>query len=524
MPQALLPLIPDGSTALNDRISVVKEGQQWTYFCGVAPVFVHDENDRASFRMFTAQLVCQGVCKQADVIRVFGVSANSVRRSVAKYEQEGIAGFFRPRQTRGATVLTREVLGQAQVLLSQGRTRRQVAGELGIRYDTVRKAINQGRLHEPATAVETAEVASDKSSRSVTDATTEMGVACTRPDERVLAAMGVLQGASTRFENCRDVSFGGVLCALPALVANGLFDHLQKVFPSLGGYYTTLQVITLLAYMALCRIKTVEQLQYESPGELGKLMGLDRVPEVRCLRNKLSQLSAAAAPDEWAGLLSQQWLEADPECTGTLYVDGHVRLYHGKQTDLPRRYVSRQRLCLRGTTDYWVNDALGLPFFAVERPIDHGMLEAIKSDIVPRLLQDVPDQPTQEELDDDPHRCRFVIVFDREGYSPVFFQEMWQTHRIACISYHKFPKDDWPEEEFVETQVTLPRGETVTLKLAERGSRVGDKNLGLWVREVRKLNPSGHQTSLISTAYGQLAATDAAALFSRWCQENFSAT
>jgi len=43
--------------------------------------------------------------------------------------------------------------------------------------------------------------------------------------------------------------------------------------------YTTLQVVTLLAYMALCRIKTVEQLQYESPGELGKLMGLDRVPE-----------------------------------------------------------------------------------------------------------------------------------------------------------------------------------------------------------------------------------------------------
>ena len=84
------------------------------------------------------------------------------------------------------------------------------------------------------------------------------------------------------------MSFGGVLCALPALAQNGLFQHLHTSFPSLGGYYTTLQVITLLAYMALCRIKTVEQLQYESPGELGKLMGLDRVPEVRCLRKKLT--------------------------------------------------------------------------------------------------------------------------------------------------------------------------------------------------------------------------------------------
>jgi transposase len=526
LPQTLLPLIPDGATALNDRISVVKEGQQWTYFCGVAPVFVHPEDDRASFRMFTAQLVCQGACKQADIIRAFGVSANSVRRSIAKYEQHGISGFFQPRKTRGATVLIADVIVQAQALLSQGRSRRQVAEQLNIRYDTLRKAVNQGRLHEPATETNTApdnqaDAASDQSARSVADAAAEMGVACTRPEERVLAATGMLQGAPTRFENCRDVSFGGVLCALPALVANGLFDHLQKCFPSLGGYYTTLQVITLLAYMALCRIKTVEQLQYESPGELGKLMGLDRVPEVRCLRNKLSQLSAGDAPDEWAGLLSQQWLEADPERTGTLYVDGHVRLYHGKQTKLPRRFVSRLRLCLRGTTDYWVNDALGLPFFAVERPIDHGLLEALKSDIVPRLLEDVPDQPTQEELDADPHRCRFVIVFDREGYSPAFFQEMWQTHRIACITYHKFPKENWPEAEFSETQVTLPRGETVSLKLAERGSRVGDKKLGLWVREIRKLSPSGHQTSLISTAYGQLAVADAAGLFSRWSQENF---
>jgi len=117
-----------------------------------------------------------------------------------------------------------------------------------------------------------------------------MGVACTRPIERVLASLGVLPGgATTEFQECRDVTFGGVLCALPALTANGLFTHLPSVFPNLGGYYTTLQIVTLLANMALCRIKTVEQLQHHSPGELGKLMGLDPVPEVRCLREKLKQ-------------------------------------------------------------------------------------------------------------------------------------------------------------------------------------------------------------------------------------------
>ena len=159
----------------------------------------------------------------------------------------------------------------------------------------------------------------------------------------VAAALGLLDGAPTEFQTCRDVSFGGVLCALPALTQNGLFDHLDECFSSLGGYYTTTQVVSVLALMALCQIQTVEQLQYQSPGELGKLLGLDRVPEVRCQNN---------APEQWAGRLSHDWLEASGELAGTLYVDGHVRLYHGDQTPLPRRYVARQRLCLRGTTGY----------------------------------------------------------------------------------------------------------------------------------------------------------------------------
>jgi hypothetical protein len=104
---------------------------------------------------------------------------------------------------------------------------------------------------------------------------------------------------------------------------------------------------------------------------------------------------------------------------------------------------------------------LSQPFFAVERPIDHGLLDVLKSDIVPRLLEEVSSQPTAEELATDRHRARFVIIFDREGYSPEFFKEMWQIHRIACITYRKYPKDDWPITEFAECETTLPSGERV---------------------------------------------------------------
>jgi transposase len=525
-------LIPDGATRINNLISVVRENGLWIYFCGVQPLFQHSENDRRSFRMFTAQLICLGTCRQIEIVRAFGVSKNSVIRSVNKYRVAGVNAFYVHRAARGASVMTPEVTLQAQQLLGAGWSRKEVSKQLGLKLDTLRKAIQQGRLteHCPLEPGESAPekaptskppVATDKSTRAALDASAEMGTACTRPDERVLAAFGFLTGASTCFEVCRDVSFGGVLCALPALAENGLFRHIHDCLEKLRGYYSTLHVIVLLAHMALCRIKAVEQLQYQPPGELGKLLGLDRVPEVRCLRYKLAALSSDDGPEKWAGLLSRDWLEAAPDLAGVLYVDGHVRLYHGSLTALPKRYVARQRLCLRGTTDYWVNDVLGQPFFAVSRPIDHGLLEALKSDIVPRLLEEVPGQPSAAELEADRYRARFVILFDREGYSPEFFKQMWETHRIACITYHKYPKDDWPTAEFVEIETTLPGGERVSLKLAERGTRIGDKKNGLWVREVRKLTTSAHQVSLISTAYAESAQQNAVRLFSRWSQENF---
>ena len=527
-----MPLIADGATRISNLISVVRENGQWIYFCGAQPVFQHAEGDRRAFRMFTAQLICQGACRQVDLVRSFGVSKNSVIRSVNRYRAGGVEAFYTPRASRGASVMTPEVAARAQQLLGTGWSPMEVANELGLKVDTLRKAIQKGQLIRPGslqpweptpekTPIPQPLPATDKSARAALDAAAEMGTACTRPDERVLAAFGLLDGAPTRFETCRDVSFGGVLCALPALAENGLFRHLHDCLAKLRGYYSTLHVIILLAYMALCRVKAVEQLQYQPPGELGKLLGLDRVPEVRCLRRKLATLSIDDSPERWAGLLSRDWLEAAPELAGVLYVDGHVRLYHGSQTALPKRYVSRQRLCLRGTTDYWVNDILGQPFFAVSRPIDHGLLEVLKSDIVPRLLQEVPSQPTAEELAADRHRARFVIIFDREGYSPEFFKEMWQRHRIACITYHKYPKDDWPTTEFAECETTLASGERIWLRLAERGTWVGDQKNGLWVREIRKLTDSAHQVSLISTAFGESALMDAARLFSRWSQENF---
>jgi len=521
MHQTFLPLIPEGASHLTGRITVHNRDGQWYYFYGAAPVFTHMEDDLATFRMYTSQLYCDGHCKQSDIIRVFGVSESSVKRAAKKYREEGPAGFYKPRKGRGPSVISEQVKKKAEALMQAGWSKKDTSEHLGIKYDTLFKAIKQGRVYDPSAIESPNLVVTDRSRRSAEDADPARGMACTRTVERTLAATGAGGPAQTRFDMSRDVSFGGVLCALPALLSSGLLRHLGICFEELKGYYTTVHIILLLAYMALCRIKSVEQLRHNSPGEMGRLMGLDRIPEVRCLREKIKVLSDEGMVETWHSILSKDFMLAEPTLTGVLYVDGHVRVYHGSQTKLPKRYVARDRLCMRGTTDYWVNDAYGQPFFVVTKPVDGGLLRTLREDIVPRLLKDIPGQPSEKELARDSGFYRFILVFDREGYSPGFFKEMWDKHRICCLTYHKHPGGAWPEGEFKDTEIEMPGGERIENKLAGRGVLIGSGKNKLWVNEVRKLTGSGHQTSIISPGKAALGLESCGLLFNRWCQENF---
>ena len=123
-------------------------GGRVSYFYGTLPVFTHDANDMKSFRMFTSQLYLEGKVKQSTLVKVFGVSAISIKRAVQLYEKAGAGGFWRPRPTRGPSVLTLEVLRQAQEQLDGGRGLREVATALGVKYDTLSKAARDGRLRE----------------------------------------------------------------------------------------------------------------------------------------------------------------------------------------------------------------------------------------------------------------------------------------------------------------------------------------------------------------------------------------
>lgn len=346
-----------------------------------------------------------------------------------------------------------------------------------------------------------------------------MGYGATRTLERVAAAIGELEAAPVAFEAARDVPQGGVLLAVPALLATGLLRHTPSLYQLPPGFYGLESIFLLLALMALARIPSIEQLRYVAPGEWGKLLGLDRIPEVRTLRAKLALLCQAAGQAErWSATLAKDWIAGQRGSELVFYVDGHVRVYHGDLTPLPRHYVARERLCLRATTDYWINAMDGQPFLFVNKEVDPGLLATLERDLVPWLEANVPlTSAQQQQLAEDPRAHRFTLVFDREGYSPEFFRQM-QDQRIAILTYHKFPGASWPAEQFAEQDVELVSGERVTMRLAEQETRLSN---GLAVRQIRKLTASGHQTAILTTNYQAGRSGLAGSMFARWSQENF---
>jgi hypothetical protein len=149
MPQLQLPIFPDGVTYITNQLAFKKEDGRVTYFNGIMPVFSHAESDIATFRMITSQFCATGHVKQSDIIRAFGVTSISVKRSVKIYREKGPKGFYAPRVTRGPAVLVEDVVSEIEGRLAGGATLAEVAKTLGMKLNTIQKAMREGRIRAP---------------------------------------------------------------------------------------------------------------------------------------------------------------------------------------------------------------------------------------------------------------------------------------------------------------------------------------------------------------------------------------
>lgn len=369
----------------------------------------------------------------------------------------------------------------------------------------------RGPLKKSGPCVDRPEAGSTPHQRNVQDigVADVFGIAAGWIEERSAAARGALFTTPVHFQNCQSLPFGGVLLLVPFLLESGLLsfkNHYQEVDP---GYYYIDAIVLLLAFMYLCRIKNPEQLKSINPGEFGKLLGLDRIPEAKCLRKKLKAICGQQKAAQWNMELAKTW--ASGEESGFYYIDGHVQVYHGYQAQLGKKYISRQKLCLPGVQEFWVNNAAGMPYFYVCGQVNEKLQQVIGEQILPGLLAHMP-----LHQDPTPGTPKLTIVFDREAYSPLFFDQLWNDHQVAVITYRKNVKDLWDTSQFSDHTVEI-EGVQTTMKLAEQSVTLDQKTF----REIRRLTASGHQTSIVTT-HRKLAISQVALyMFSRWSQENF---
>jgi len=498
-----LPVPPGGAKEINAVVAVVREQGQVAYFASGVPVFVHAEDDLVGRRIAAVQLMALGLARQDELSAGLAVNRSTLYRQHRKLTTEGVLGVVDgKRGPRGPHRFTADKRQRAALLLGEGQSIRQAAEQVGVTEGTIRHALRRGELL--AAEARPSGALAGPGMRSERDARAPGGVAVKRHAERALARVGQLAEAAPEFVEAEGVRYGGALLGLPALLALGVLDAGEQTYGALKkALYGFRATLLILAFMALLRIRTPEQLQGHPPGELGVLLGLDRAPEVKTLRRKLWELAARRQATQFSRRLAERWIEEDADSVGLLYVDGHVRPYHGTVHRLPEAWSSRRRLCLPATTDIWVNQADAQPLFVVTAPANDDLRAMLRREILPEVRRLVGER-------------RITVSCDREGWSPKFFQEM-QVQGFDVLTYRKGKYPAWPVKAF-RTVTGVVDGRQMSYELAERATELLP---GFRMREVRRLCANGHQTAIVTTRDDLPIEVVAYRMFERWTQENF---
>ena len=530
---------PAGTVVVNDRCLVrTQEGHRVVIGSGVV-LAQYAVGDHMAEACAMVNLIEQSWADQNDVARAFGCSVRTLRRHQRRFEEGGLSalghgsGFPKGRRRlRGSrTRLIHRLKGE-------GHSNCEIARRVGISEKAVRKQLKRlgWKKQTPEQALLPLDGASESSDPNLSAFSAPIpGRPSAEPSEgsdpnlsafpsasedplpftvdkdpanragdRIMACLGFLDDAAPLFRSGTRVPGAGVLLALPALIQGGVFECARKIYGSIGpAFYGLRTSILALLLMALLRIKRPEGLKEHPPDDLGRVLGLDRAPEVKTLRRKLSRLAAFGRAVEFGRALAERRVALRGTAMGFLYVDGHVRVYHGKH-QLPKAHVARMRLSMPATSDYWVNDMAGDPLFVVTAEANAGLVK-----MLPVVLGDVRSLVGER---------RITVVFDRGGYSPKLFQKLI-AEGFDILTYRKgrFPRV--ARKRFEEHRAAI-EGREVAYMLADQGVLLLGGKLRL--RQVTRLSEDGqHQTPILTSRRDLPAVEVAYRMFERWRQENF---
>lgn len=516
---------------LNRRVWLRYEDGWCVVWVHHAPWHRFVANSELDRRIVGANLVMAGLANTVDVVSALGISRATLHRDRQRLAEGGLPALAELRKgPKGPSKVDRNLRARARRYFRQGQSKRAIARILGVDEHTIRTILNnepnpaatpeQAQLLEGGT--EPSIVASPPPEMLDTKATSEpsethdsagFAPAETHPSstserdldrsaERVWARFGLITEASVRFVAGHDLRFVGALLILPALVAQGFFEGVEASYGKLkNGFYGLRHTMMTLCLMMALRITRAEHLAGVAPAALGRLLGLDRAPEVKTLRRRVHEIAKLAKASVLMRWLAQRLAGSDAEVLGFLYIDGHVRPYFGKRR-ISKTYVTQRRLAMPAASDFWVNDARGEPLFVVTGEVS-GSLTA-------QLL------PILEELRPVLPEGRITVVFDRGGWSPKLFRKIIEAG-FDVLTYRKGKCPRYPAKDFAEHTLEV-EGRKVSYWLRDGLVRPGAK---LQLRGVVRWRDDGHQTHVITSRRDLEAAAVAYRMFERWRQENY---
>jgi transposase-like protein len=519
--QLPLPLLPGGAAEIAPGVGLVAgEGGGLVTVHGLA-TFAWDAGDEAGRRLAAVQLVRLRAASQGQVAAAFGVDPGTIWRWDQALAAGGVAGLVPARRgPKGASKLTPQLAARIAGLDAAGQTLREIAAAAGVSTFSVRNALGRvasGGRPAAARAAENSGGLDGGDDDEAQGAVPVLPDPVPRDGERALAQWGLLgEGAVPVFTPGARYPLAGLLLALPALEGAGLLDAAREVYGRLkDGFYGLTATLLTLVFLALAGEPRAEGATRVPPAALGRVLGLDRAPEVKTIRRKLAELAAAGKAAGLVMALARRHAAARPDALGFLYADGHARVCYGTR-QVQKTHVARLKFPAPATMETWVTDSRGDPVFMVVAEPSDSLAGELR-----RLLPDLRRIVGE--------RRRVTVCFDRGGWSPALFADITEAG-FDVLTWRKGPAPDLSAGQFTTVACTDDRGRAHDYELADSTVELGisegpRKGQTVTLRQVTRLVPArAGATRQIHTLTSR---TDLPAgevcwrMSSRWREENY---
>jgi transposase-like protein len=520
--QLPLPLLPAGAAEIAPGVGLVTGGGGGLVIVHGLATFAWDAGDEAGRRLAAVQLVRLRAVSQARAAAAFGVDPVTIWRWDQALACGGVAGLVSSRRgPKGASKLTPELAARIRELDAAGATLSEIAAATGVSTFSVRNALGRvasgGRSEAAGAAGGSGGLVAGDDDAGQGEVVPVLPDPVARDGERALARWGLLgEGAVPVFTAGARYPLAGLLLALPALEDTGLLQAAREIYGQLkDGFYGLAATLLTLVFLALAGEPRAEGATRVPPAALGRVLGLDRAPEVKTIRRKLGELAAAGKAADLVMALARRHAAARPDTLGFLYVDGHARVYYGTRT-VQKTHVARLKFPAPATMETWVTDSGGDPVFMVVAEPSDSLAGELR-----RLLPDLRRIVGGGR--------RVTVCFDRGGWSPALFADITAAG-FGLLTWRKGPAPDLPAEVFTIVACTDDRGRAHEYDLADSTAELGisegpRKGQTVTLRQVtRRVPAKGGGTRQIHalTSRTDLPAGEVCwRLSARWREENY---